>query len=79
MIVFIKFKYEGAKNQIVSKLQSPQGMLWSEYGVQVCSHNLDSNVKLIRVLGITTAEDIKETFSQVGGHRRCGELKEGLT
>lgn len=32
-------------------------------------NNLDANVKLIRVLGIspeTTTEDIKETFSQVG-------------
>ena len=69
MIVFIKFKYEGAKNQVVSKLQSPQGVLWSEYGVYVRGNNLDANVKLIRILGIspeTTAEDIKETFSQVG-------------
>ena len=44
-------------------------MLWSEYGVHVRGHNLDSDVKLIRVLGIspeTTAKDIKETFSQVG-------------
>ena len=35
-------------------------------------NNLDANVKLIRVLGIspeTTTEDIKETFSQVGIER----------
>ena len=80
MIVFIKFKNEGAKTIIVEKLQSPSGVLWSEYGVHVKGYSLDSNVKVIRVLGVspeTSSEDIKSTFSQVG----IGEvvdLKKGL-
>ena len=80
MIVFVKFKNEGAKNIIASRLQSPSGVLWSEYGVHVKGYCLDSNVKVIRVLGVspeTSSEDIKSTFSQVG----IGEvvdLKKGL-
>ena len=69
MILFIKFKNEGARSQIVNRLQSPQGVPWTEYGVSVRGHKLDSNVKVIRLLGIspeTTAEEIKNTFSQIG-------------
>ena len=68
MLVFIKFKNEGAKNQVVNRLKSGQGILWSEYGVHVRGYNLDANVKQIRILGIspeTSAEDIKQTFAQV--------------
>ena len=53
MIIFIKFKNEGARNVVVNRLQSAQGVLWTEYGVAVRGHNLDSNVKVIRIFGIS--------------------------
>ena len=62
MILFIKFKNEGAKNVVVSRLQSPGGVHWTEYGVNVRGHSQDANVKLIRVLGVspeTTEDDIR--------------------
>ena len=50
MILFIKFKNEGAKKQVVKRLQSGQGVMWSEYGVSVRGHNLDANVKVIKTV-----------------------------
>ena len=69
MILFIKFRNEGAKNIVVDRLQSPTGVFWTEYGVHVKGHSLDANVKLIRILGVspeTTSEEIKSTFLEVG-------------
>ena len=70
----------GAKNQVVNRLRTGQGIFWTEYGVHVRGYNLDANVKQIRILGIspeTTAEDIKNTFSQVGIGEVL-ELRRGL-
>ena len=67
MILFIKFKTEEVRDQMVDRLQT--GVFWTDYGVSVRGHSLDADVKLIRVLGVspeTTAEDIKNTFAEVG-------------
>ena len=67
MIVFIKFKSEEIRDQMVDRLKT--GVLWTEYGVSVRGHSLDADVRLIRVLGVspeTSADDIKDTFGQVG-------------
>ena len=67
MIVFIKFKSEEIRDQMVERLQT--GVMWTEYGVSVRGHSLDADVRLIRVLGVspeTSAEDIRNTFNQVG-------------
>ena len=80
MIIFIKFKTEDKRDQVVDRLQTLNGVFWTEYGVSVRGHSLDANVRVIRVLGVspeTTADDIKSTFQQVG----VGEvvdLKKGL-
>ena len=67
MILFIKFKSEEIRDQMVVRLQT--GVFWTDYGVSVRGHSLDADVKLIRVLGVspeTTADDIRNTFTQVG-------------
>ena len=67
LIIFIKFKTEGIRDQVHDRLQA--GISWTEYGVLVRGHSLDANVKFIRVLGVspeTTGDDIKNTFSEVG-------------
>ena len=67
MIVFIKFKSEEIRDQMVDRLKT--GVLWTEYGVSVRGHSLDADVRLIRVLGVspeTSADDIRDTFGQVG-------------
>ena len=69
MIIFIKFKSDEIRDQVVEKLQSVGGVFWTEYGVSVRGHSLDANVRLIRVLGVspeTTGDDIRSTFSQTG-------------
>ena len=69
MIIFIKFKSEAIRDQVVARLQTMNGVMWTDYGVSVRGHSLDADVKLIRVLGVspeTTADDIRNTFVQVG-------------
>ena len=69
MIIFIKFRSEVIRDQVVTRLQTMNGVLWTDYGVSVRGHSLDANVKIIRILGVspeTTAEDIKTTFVEVG-------------
>ena len=67
MIIFIKFKTEEIRDQVHARLQA--GVLWTEYGVIVRGHSLEANVRFIRVLGVspeTTADDIQNTFNEVG-------------
>ena len=69
MILFIKMKTEEARDTLVNKLEANQGVMWSEYGVRVRGHSLDANVKVIRILGVspeTSAEDIENTFNEIG-------------
>ena len=78
MIIFIKFKTEEVRDAVHAKLQA--GVYWTEYGVTIMGHSLDANVRFIRILGVspeTTAEEIKNTFNEVG----IGEvvdIKKGL-
>ena len=80
MLLFVKFQEEKFRDDVVKRLQSLQGVYWTEYGVNVRGHSLDSQVKFIRLLGVspeTTEEDIKKSFLDVG----IGEivdLKKGL-
>ena len=54
---------------MVQKLQSPEGVIWGDYGVRVQGYSLDAQVKFIRLLGVspeTGEEKIKKTFLEVG-------------
>ena len=51
MMLFIKFKSENSRDQVVVKLQAPNGLRWTDYGVNVRGHSLDATVKIITVLG----------------------------
>ena len=69
MLLFIKFNSEGARDKINARVQSPEGVTWTHYGVWIKGYNLDAQVKRISLLGAgpeTTAEDINLTFQQLG-------------
>ena len=51
MMLFIKCKSENGRDQVVGRLQSPNGLMWPDYGVNVRGHSLDATVKIITVLG----------------------------
>ena len=65
MMVFIKFKTEQVRDEVVTRLQGMNGVMWTEYGVPVRGYSLDATVKVITVMGAspeTTEEDIKVAF-----------------
>ena len=69
LYIIIKFRTREKRDQVVDRLQTANGVLWTEYGVSVRGHSLDANVRVIRVLCVspeTTAVGIKSTFQQVG-------------
>ena len=69
MLLFIKFSEEKWRDILVAKVQSAEGVVWSEYGVKVKGYSLDAQVKFIRLLGVspeTVEEDIKKTFQELG-------------
>ena len=69
MLLFIKFSEERWRDVVVERLQSEEGVTWSDYGVRVKGYSLDAEVKFIRLLGVspeTGEEAIKETFSELG-------------
>ena len=68
MLLFIKCSDEQGRNSLVEKVQSVEGVTWSEYGVRVKGYSLDAQVKFIRLLGAspeTTEVQIKETFQSL--------------
>ena len=69
MMLFVKFKSEDSRDQVVASLQAPNGLLWTDYGVRVKGHSLDATVKIITVLGAspeTTEEEMKSAFIDAG-------------
>ena len=69
MMLFVKFKSENSRDQVVGRLQAPNGLMWTDYGVNVRGHSLDATVKVITVLGAspeTTEEEMKAAFVDAG-------------
>ena len=75
MLIFIRFNEENLRDETVTRLQSAEGVTWSDYKVKVKGYSLDAEVKFIRLLGVspeTREEEIKKTFIDVG----VGEVTE---
>ena len=75
MLLSLKYSEAQLCDDIVTKLQSAAGVIWSDYKVKVKGYSLDAEVKFIRLLGVsseTSEEDIKKTFMEV----RIGEIVE---
>ena len=69
MMLFVKFKSENSRDQVVARLQAANGLMWTDYGVRVKGHSLDATVKIITVLGAspeTTEEEMKSAFVDTG-------------
>ena len=78
MMLFVKFKSENSRDQVVGRLQAPNGLKWTDYGVNVRGHSLDVTVKIITVLGAspeTTEEEMKTAFVDAG----IGEVVEATS
>ena len=59
MLLFIRFSEDSFRDEVVAKIQSPAGLVWSDYRVRVKGYSLDAQVKFIRLLGVSpeTGED----------------------
>ena len=69
MLLFLKFKTEQIRDEVVLKVQNMNGVMWTEFGVSVRGYSLDATVKVITVLGAspeTDEEDIKAAFQEAG-------------
>lgn len=69
MLLFIKCSDEQWRDAMVARVQSDEGVTWSEYGVRVKGYSLDAQVKFIRLLGVspeTEEEEIRATFQELG-------------
>ena len=69
MLLFLKFKTEQIRDEVVMKVQNVNGVMWTEFGVSVRGYSLDATVKVITVLGVspeTDAEEIKSAFQEAG-------------
>ena len=69
MLLFLKFKSEQIRDEVAVKLQSRNGVMWTEYQVSVRGYSLDAMVKVITVLGAspeTDEEEIKAAFQEAG-------------
>ena len=80
MMIFIKFRTELVRDQVVARLQTMNEVMWTEYGVSVRGHSLDAKVKVITVLGAspeTTEEEVKAAFVE-SGIGEVVELTRGL-
>ena len=80
MLLFVKCCSDQIRDELVARLQSRQGVVWSEYGVRVKGYSLEPEIKFIRLLGAgpqTSADEIKRSFVHAG----IGEIvhiKKGL-
>ena len=80
MLIFVRFSEEKLRDEVVTRLQSPQGGIWSDYKVRVKGYSLDAQVNFVRLLGVsheTGEEEIRETFMDVGIGEVI-EIKKGL-
>ena len=75
MLLFVKFKTEHARDHVNERVQSPEGISWTSYGVRVRGYSLEAQVKRMVLLGAspeTTSEEIKSSFAEAG----IGEIVE---
>ena len=80
MLIFVRFSEEKLRDEIVTRLQSPAGVVWSDYKVKVKGYSLDAKVNTVRLLGVSpeTGEgEIKNTFMEVGIGEVI-EIKKGM-
>ena len=80
MLLFIRFSEESLRDATVARLQSAEGVTWSDYRVKVKGYSLDAQVKFIRLLGVspeTEVDEIKTTFFDLG-IGEVMEIKKGL-
>ena len=69
MLIFVKCASDKGRDELVSRLQSKEGIVWKDYRVKVKGYSLDASVKFIRVLGVspeTSEKEIKRVFLEVG-------------
>ena len=80
MLLFIRFSEDNFRDEILAKVQSAAGLVWSDYRVKVKGYSLDAEVKFVRLLGVspeTGEEEIRRSFVEAG----IGEvidIKKGL-
>ena len=80
MLLFIRFSEDKFRDEVLSKIQSAAGQMWSDYRVKVKGYSLDAEVKFVRLLGVSpeTGEDeIKRSFVDAG-IGEVMEIKKGL-
>ena len=80
MLLFVRFSDEQFRDDVVSRIQSSEGVIWTDYRVRVKGYSLDAQVKFIRLLGVSPeigVEEIKKTFEEVG-IGEIMEIKKGL-
>ena len=83
MLLFVKFSDEQIRDEVVLRLQSPQGVIWSgsDYGVKVKGYSVDSQIKFIRLLGVspeTSEHEIRKTFNEELGIGEVMDIKKGF-
>ena len=69
MLIFIRFTEDKFRDLIVGRIRSSTGVTWTEYRVKVKGYSLDSQVKFIRLLGVspeTEGDEIVRVFKEVG-------------
>ena len=59
MLIFVRFSEDKYRDQVVAKIQA-NGLNWSSYGVKVKGYSLDSQVKFIRLLGVSPETEAPE-------------------
>ena len=80
MLLFVRFSEDRFRDEVIAKIQSAAGLIWSDYRVRVKGYSLDAQVKFIRLLGVSpeTGEDeIKRSFAEAGIGEVI-EIKKGL-
>ena len=45
MLLFVKFKTEHSRNYVNERVQSPEGIFWTSYGLRVRGYSLEAQVK----------------------------------
>ena len=69
MLLFVKCCNDGIRDELVTRLQSPRGVVWAEYKVKVKGYSLEPEVKFIRLLGAgphTDVDEIRRSFVEAG-------------
>ena len=67
MLIFVRFSEDRYRDLIAAKIRN-EGVSWTEYKVKIKGYSLDSEVKFMRLLGVsqeTDASEIKKVFSEV--------------